>query len=90
MKLTEMIALPARIPKKHKLCWGSVLTFREGRLEKSGKMDQKQGIPLLCRLESVQFCTRILTDIPCYLSVDIQLQFYCIIRKYSLKCENVN
>ena len=33
---------------------------------------------------------KFLENFPSYLVLDIQLQFYCIIRKYSLKSENVD
>ena len=66
------------------------LISREQRLEKSGIIHQKQGIPLLCTLENGQFQTRILASPPSHLFLEIQLQFYCINRNYSLKSENMS
>ena len=81
MKLIELIAQDS---KNINYIRESALIFRKGRLEKSRKMDQKQGTPLLCRLESVKFWTRILENLPAIFSrhsITILLHY----NKYSLK-----
>ena len=69
---------------------GKCPNFQGGTAGKIREMDQKQGIPLLCMLESVKFWAIILVNPPCYLFLDIQLQFYCMKRKCDLKSENVD
>ena len=44
-------------------------------------MDQKQGIPLLCMLESVQYYAGILENPSYYLLLNIQLQFFLLHKK---------
>ena len=41
--------------KIYKLYWGDTLIFREGRVENTRKMNQKQGISLLLTLENWKF-----------------------------------
>ena len=54
---------------------GGVLIFREGQVEKSGKIDQKQGIPL----GKWEILSQNFGKSPWYLFLDMQLQFCCII-----------
>ena len=82
MKLTELIAFLANI----NYVVGSVLIFREGQLEKSGKWTRNREFPCYALLK----VCRILANVPCYLFLDIQLQFYFIIRKYSTCTESEN
>ena len=69
---------------------GSVLIFKEGHLEKSGKMDKNREFPCYTHWE-VRNSRQEFWQIPdFYLFLNIQLQFYCFIRKSSLKSENLD
>ena len=62
------------------------LISREGQLGKSGKT----GSPIVIHNGKWAILDQNLANPPPYLFLDVQLEFYCIIRNYSLKNENIN
>ena len=69
---------------------GGALIFRKGRLETHQENGPKTGNFLVMRAGKCAILDQNFGKYLCYLFVDIQLQFFFIIKKYGLKSENVD